>query len=128
MKQEESKILSKLGKDAGFKTSDNYFSDFSKNLADKLPEVTIQETKQAPNLWVRIRPFVYMAAMCAGIFCMIQLFDVLNGTSGKSSIADGKVDGTEIVSGVGSDTDTIYNYRDSVESNSTNMEVSNHPN
>ena len=87
MKEEESKILSKLGKEPGFKTPENYFSDFQNNIAEKLPNFSVSEEKVKPNLWVRFRPYVYMAAMFAGIFCMIQVFDVLNGTSGENAIA-----------------------------------------
>ena len=91
MKEEESKILSKLGKEPGFKIPENYFSDFQNNIAEKLPNFSVSEEKVKPNLWVRFRPYVYMAAMFAGIFCMIQVFDVLNGTSGENAIANGKV-------------------------------------
>ena len=123
MKQEDSKILSKLGKQPGFKTPDNYFNDFAKNLAEKLPEVTITEVKEKPNMWVRIRPYVYMAAMFAGIFCMIQVFNVLNGSNNsKSPMAKGQLGGTEVVVGNGGDT-TVRNYRDSVQSSQMNIET-----
>ena len=53
MRQEEdSKILSKLGKKSGFTTPENYFNDFAKNLAEKLPEAAAPEEKEKPNLWV----------------------------------------------------------------------------
>ena len=57
MRQEEdSKILSKLGKKSGFTTPENYFNDFAKNLAEKLPEAAAPEEKEKPTLWVRFRP------------------------------------------------------------------------
>ena len=49
MRQEEdSKILSKLGKKSGFTTPENYFNDFAKNLAEKLSdeyEIEVLTTK-----------------------------------------------------------------------------------
>lgn len=124
MRQEEdSKILSKLGKKSGFTTPENYFNDFAKNLAEKLPEAAAPEEKEKPNLWVRFRPYVYMAAMFAGIFCMIQVFDVLNGTSGENAIANGKVEGTELIEDASPKSDTMLNYHDSVESNSPSIDI-----
>lgn len=82
MKKEDSKILNKLGKDPGFKVPENYFANFTSELMDSLPEVKITE-EEKPTLWVRIRPFVYMAAMFAGIWVMMNIF-----TMGKKSSAD----------------------------------------
>ncbi len=80
MKQEDSKILAKLGKEPGFKVPENYFADFSKNLADQLPEVTLTP-QEKPTLWTKVRAYVYMAAMFAGIFCMMKVFNQFNGTA-----------------------------------------------
>ncbi len=82
MKKENSKILDKLGKDPGFTVPENYFANFTSELMDSLPEVKITE-EEKPTLWVRIRPFVYMAAMFAGIWVMMNIF-----TIGKNSSAD----------------------------------------
>ena len=83
MKQEDSPILKKLGKDAGFEVPEHYFADFSKNLMDSLPEVKItEETK--PSRWVRIRPYVYMAAMFAGVWCMMKVFTGFGGDQKKA--------------------------------------------
>lgn len=82
MKKEDSKILDKLGKDPGFTVPENYFENFASGLMDSLPEVKISE-EEKPTFWVRIRPFVYMAAMFAGIWLMMNIFTV-----GKKSSAD----------------------------------------
>ncbi|MBR5639821.1 MAG: hypothetical protein IKW83_08670 [Muribaculaceae bacterium] len=49
---------------------------------DSLPEVQITE-EEKPTLWVRLRPFVYMAAMFAGIWLMMNIF-----TRGQKSSTD----------------------------------------
>ena len=81
MKTENSKILDKLGKDPGFKVPENYFADFNSKLIESLPEVKITEEVK-PSMWLKVRPFVYMAAMFAGIWLMMNIFTV-----GKKSSA-----------------------------------------
>ena len=89
--KEKDDILSKIGKDSGFKVPENYFSDFAEKMAKSLPEQKITPIPQ-PTRWQKIRPFVYMAAMFAGIWCMMQIF---NGISSK----DKGIYNPEIVAG-----------------------------
>lgn len=93
MKNEDSKILEKLGKNPGFKVPDNYFNDFNARLMESLPEVKITE-EEKPTLWVKVRPFVYMAAMFAGVWLMMNIF-----TLGQSS-ATGEQRAASIQAGV----------------------------
>lgn len=93
MKNEDSKILEKLGKDPGFKVPENYFNDFNAKLMESLPEVKITEEVH-PTLWVRVRPFIYMAAMFAGVWLMMNIFSI-----GKSS-ATGEQKAARISQGV----------------------------
>ena len=81
MKKEDSKILENW-QGSGFKVPENYFANFNFKLMESLPEVKITEEVK-PTLWVRVRPFVYMAAMFAGIWLMMNIFTV-----GKKSSAD----------------------------------------
>ena len=89
--KEKNDILSTIGKDSGFKVPENYFSDFAERMAKSLPDQEIQPIPQ-PTRWQRVRPFVYMAAMFAGIWCMMQIF---NGISSK----DKGIYNPEIVAG-----------------------------
>ncbi|MGN1245817.1 MAG: hypothetical protein ACI4UN_04210 [Muribaculaceae bacterium] len=77
--KENNDILSTIGKDSGFKVPDNYFSDFAEKMAKSLPEQNIQPIPQ-PTRWQRVRPFVYMAAMFAGMWCMMQIFNGIGST------------------------------------------------
>lgn len=81
MKQEEFPILDKLGKEPGFKVPEGYFEAFNERMEAMLPEVEITDVSLRPSLWVRIRPYVYMAAMFAGIWCMMQVFNTLSGAN-----------------------------------------------
>ena len=89
--KEKNDILSTIGKDSGFKVPENYFSDFAEKMAKSLPDQEIQPIPQTTR-WQRVRPFVYMAAMFAGIWCMMQIF---NGISSK----DKGIYNPEIVAG-----------------------------
>ncbi len=84
MKQ-ESDILSKLGKNPGFKVPENYFADFNKQLMESLPEPQLTP-KVAPSLWSRVRPYVYMTAMFAGIWCTMKIFTNLTSGYQKNSM------------------------------------------
>ena len=80
MKQEQD-ILDKIGKDSGFRVPEGYFADFTKKMTESLPEKTFKKEPK-PTKWMRIRPWVYMAAMFGGIWCMMQIFaDMKNAAS-----------------------------------------------
>ena len=121
MKNEKSKLLESLGKDPGFKVPDGFFEDFNARMAQSLPEVEITETEAAPSLWVRVRPYLYLAATFAGIWAMMNVFNHFNGTGDNnlrvSEIAAGITNDDNadelIMSGNASDYD-IMSYEDSV--------------
>ena len=121
MKQEDSTILKKYGKDPGFKVPENYFADFNRRMAEMLPDVEITPVDVKPTMWQRVKPLVYMAAMFAGLWCMMSIFshftpqgnmDNVRAVAEKLYDDKGNVDDF-IMSGV-SDYD-ILNYEDSVQ-------------
>ena len=121
MKREDSTILNKYGKDPGFKVPENYFADFNQRMADMLPDVEITPVDVKPTMWQRIKPIIYLAAMFAGVWCMMQIFAHFTDTSnlnGVRAVAEklqddkGNLDDF-IMSGAVSDYD-ILNYEDSV--------------
>ena len=90
--KEDLDILSKLGKDSGFKVPENYFSDFNKQMMESLPKPNLTPQVK-PSLWVRVRPYVYMAAMFAGIWCMMRVFNDMSGGSSTKAPIQAMVDG-----------------------------------
>ena len=121
MKQEDSTILNKYGKDPGFKVPENYFADFNRRMTEMLPDVEITPVDVKPTMWQRVKPLVYMAAMFAGLWCMMSIFshftpqgnmDNVRAVAEKLYDDKGNVDDF-IMSGV-SDYD-ILNYEDSVQ-------------
>ena len=120
MKREDSTLLTKYGKDSGFKVPENYFEDFNKRMTEMLPEVEITPVDVKPPLWQRVRPLVYLAAMFAGVWCMMSVFNHFNGTQTDSvgAVAEKLIDDKSnvdefLMSGSVSDYDLI-NYDDSV--------------
>lgn len=72
--KEENKILTKVGTRNPFKVPDGYFTDFTQELMDKLPEKETQPAVQEVTLWERVKPWVYMTAMFCGIMLSVRIF------------------------------------------------------
>ena len=81
--RQENDIFDKIGRDPGFKVPDGYFEDFTKKMAAQLPEKNFTIEKKS-TLWLSIRPWVYMAAMFAGIWCMMYIFSDIKSASSKN--------------------------------------------
>lgn len=70
--------------EAGMKAPDGYFEAFAGRMSSRLPMrpelETPDQVKEPPRtLWSAVRPYVYMAAMFAGVWCMLNLFHSLSG-------------------------------------------------
>jgi len=121
MKREDSTILNKYGKDPGFKVPENYFDDFNKKMAAMLPDIEITPVDIKPTMWQRVKPLAYMAAMFAGVWCMMSVFSHFTSSGNLDSVKavaeklnDDKSNVEDfIMSGSVSDYD-ILNYEDSV--------------
>ena len=80
--KEETNILYKIGKEPGFKVPQGYFDNFKKEMMSKLPEKEIKAEPKTTT-WLRLRPFVYMAAMFAGVWLMMQIFSDMKQANNK---------------------------------------------
>ncbi|MFA5651194.1 MAG: hypothetical protein WC914_08665 [Proteiniphilum sp.] len=54
-----------------FTVPENYFAQFNKEIMDRLPEKEYVPP-QTVSLWDRVKPWVYMAAMFAGLYITIN--------------------------------------------------------
>ena len=83
-------ILTKLDRRDGMTVPDGYFEDFAARMSAMLPERPEAESTvrilERPTLWTRIRPYVYMAAMFAGVWCMLKMFTLMSGADGHNAI------------------------------------------
>lgn len=130
MKHEKQDILSKIGKESGFKVPENYFEEFASRMEKILPEHdVIPEVK--PTMWNKLRPYIYLTAMFAGIWCMMWIFNDLAGTAGNNRFNSTIVAGFQyeeninefILHGDISEYD-IYTYEDSVAADMAAYELS----
>ncbi|MDE7426631.1 MAG: hypothetical protein K2M79_02375 [Muribaculaceae bacterium] len=86
--ERSSDILNEIKRNDGITVPENYFADFAARLSETLPDQTpAQEAAAAPRTtWMRIRPYAYMAAMFAGVWCMLKLFTLFTAPASDISI------------------------------------------
>lgn len=78
--KETNDILDKIGRRSGMTVPEGFFDNFVAKMSEELPESTPAPQEQQPRtLWQRFRPYAYMAAMFAGIWCMMKMFGMLSG-------------------------------------------------
>lgn len=84
---EKSDILKKIDRRDGMTVPEGYFADFAKRMAESLPERKVSPMAEPQRTtWQRLRPYAYMAAMFAGIWCMLRMFTMMGGGSADLSI------------------------------------------
>ena len=85
MKHDNDNILDKLRHSDGMTVPEGYFADFARRMEASLPErpeLTAPATVQLPRtFWEKVRPYTYMAAMFAGVWCMLKMFTMLSSSS-----------------------------------------------
>lgn len=78
-------ILSKVNHSDGMTVPDGYFEDFATRMTASLPEREWERDKPRVvprSFWQRVRPYVYLAAMFAGVWCMMNIFDFVRTGAG----------------------------------------------
>lgn len=80
-------LQQQAGKNAGMTVPEGYFEDFCSRMADSLPEQDWEKQSEKSAIilprsrWQKIRPYVYMAAMFMGIWCMMKMFNLMKSSS-----------------------------------------------
>ena len=75
--KEEKNILDKVNRNSGMTVPENYFADFAEKMMQQLPEKKEPVIAKPPTVWQRVRTYVYLAAMFAGIWCMVKMVDLI---------------------------------------------------
>lgn len=75
----EDKLKQRFGSDPGFRVPDGYFEDVYNKISASLPE-RVPESAPRLSAWQRVRPYVYLAAMFAGIWCMMKMFHMMTSS------------------------------------------------
>ena len=81
-------ILDKVNRNDGMTVPDGYFEQFAAKMAASLPEQEWEKKtpKVMPrSVWQRVRPYVYLAAMFMGVWCMMKTFDMMRPTDSLES-------------------------------------------
>ena len=71
--EKDKDILKQVGRDTGMRVPDGYFESFTSRMVSQLDNFEVVEPEK-PTVWQRVRPWLYMAAMFAGIALMVRLF------------------------------------------------------
>lgn len=75
----EKDILEKVGGKTGYTVPPHYFDDFRSKMMENLPEYKVAEQPKL-TAWQKVKPYLYMAAMFAGIWCMMKMFHTISST------------------------------------------------
>ena len=108
MKKQED-ILDRIGRRDGMTVPPGYFEEFAARMTASLP---VRPEAEAParvlpprTLWARIRPYAYMAAMFAGIWCMLKMFSIMFPGN-----VDLSVENNRVLTEALSDDNFVYDY------------------
>lgn len=80
------KALTDINHQGGETVPDGYFDNFRQRMKQQLPERQWEydgepTQGQERTWWMKIRPYAYMAAMFLGIWCMMNMFDLIRSGS-----------------------------------------------
>lgn len=82
--RQEDKLKEKVGSRVPYTVPEGYFKSFKDRMVSSLPEYPEKPRPKDISLWHRVRPYIYLAAMFAGIWCMMQIFHrVSTSTTGQ---------------------------------------------
>lgn len=90
----KNKLDSIAAKGEGFTVPQGYFDDFAIKMSSRLPyrqelddaDAAEKERKKQSSRWYTIRPYVYMAAMFAGAWCMLKMFSLMTNKDTEINI------------------------------------------
>lgn len=72
--KEEQNLIDKFGRKGPWTVPDGYFDSVNAEIMKKLPEYQAAPQPVTLSTWQRLKPYVYLAAMFAGIWCMMKVF------------------------------------------------------
>ena len=72
--RQEDKLKEKVGTQLPYTVPEGYFKSFKDRMIASLPEYPEKPQHKDLSTWQKLKPYVYLAAMFAGIWCMMQIF------------------------------------------------------
>jgi len=86
MKASENKLPEKgWPKSNGMTVPEGYFDDFARRMMARIPDEVPAATEPKRTTWQIIRPYVYMAAMFAGVYLLMNIFTLTAGLRGQQA-------------------------------------------
>ncbi len=80
--KDDKDILTRLAHRDGMTVPPGYFEHLTERIASSLPARPELAEMAGPvrhrTLWQRVRPYVYMAAMFMGVWCMLKMFSLMS--------------------------------------------------
>lgn len=83
--KEEDKLIARFGRKTPWAVPDGYFETVRIEIESKLPAYPAAPQPERMSVWQRVKPYVYLAAMFAGIWCMMKVLHNA-GASGDLSL------------------------------------------
>ncbi|MEG1574060.1 MAG: hypothetical protein RR293_01590 [Bacteroidales bacterium] len=77
-------VLENINRDSGMRVPDGYFDSLAERITRELPDVELP-VEEPINLWKKIQPWLYMAAMFAGIALMFKIFSWNGNNENKTA-------------------------------------------
>lgn len=77
----ENRLKETFGKDPGWRVPEGYFDSFYKEIGEKLPPYKAAPEAVSLSKWQRVKPYLYLAAMFAGIWMMMKVFHTVSNDS-----------------------------------------------
>lgn len=75
----EENLEKKYGRQNPFKVPDDYFASLDRRIMEELPSYP-EKPRYAPQRgWQKFKPYIYLAAMFAGIWLMMKVFHNVSG-------------------------------------------------
>lgn len=84
--KEEDKLVDRFGRKGPWSVPEGYFESVRNEITAKLPEYPEAPKPLPLSRWQRVKPYVYLAAMFAGIWCMMQMFHHISSGMGSVNL------------------------------------------
>lgn len=81
---QEEKLKQTVGDRTPFKVPEGYFEDVCSRIMTSLPEYPEAPKPVKLSVWQKVKPYVYLAAMFAGIWCMMKMFYIMSSADSVS--------------------------------------------
>lgn len=99
-------------RNAGMTVPDGYFEQFRARMAESLPRQPWEDSAWGDepvilkkSMWQKVRPYVYMAAMFAGIWLMMNMFSLV-----KPAATTQPIESNAMLMSAITDDDYYFNY------------------